>query len=124
MRRRPRPEEGTARRQISGGRFEAPCPPKSTGKVVEGGEIVKRVGVETDEFPHKNILEAEAVLKSRHDDNVRATGEGVSDPMQRPVHANQPDDVMVLIAKAMEKLMDRQTPRGMTKRWGKARRGG
>jgi hypothetical protein len=36
------------------------------GKVIEGGEIVKRVGVETDEFPHKNILEAEAVQKSRH----------------------------------------------------------
>jgi hypothetical protein len=115
-----------ARRRRSGGRFEAPCPPKSTGKVVEGGEIVKRVGVETDEFPHKNILvlEAEAVPKSRHDDDVRATGEGVSDPMQRPVRANQTDDVMVLIAKAMETLMDRQTPRGMTKRWGEARRGG
>ena len=82
------------------------------------------MGVETDEFSHKNILEAEAVLKSRHDANVRATGEGVSDPMQQLVHANQPDDEMVLIAKAMEKLMDRQTPRGMTKRWGKARRGG
>jgi hypothetical protein len=87
--------------------LRAPCPPKSTGKVVEGGKIVKCVGVETDEFPHKNILEAEAVPKGRHDDDVRATGEGVSDPMQRPVHANQPDDVMVLIAKAMEKLMDR-----------------
>jgi hypothetical protein len=82
------------------------------------------VGVETDKFPHKNILEAEAVLKSRHDDDVRATGEGVSDPMQRPVHANQPGDVMVLIAKAMEKLVDRQSPRGMTKRWGEAHRGG
>jgi hypothetical protein len=64
------------------------------------------------------------VLKSRHDDDVRATGEGVSDPMQRPVRANHTDDVMVLIAKAMETLMDRQTPRGMTKRWGEARRGG
>ncbi len=114
----------TARRRKSGGRFEAPCPPKSTGKVVEGGEIVKRVGVETDEFPHKNILEAEAVPKSRHDDDVWATGEGVLDPMQRPVFANQTDDVMVLIAKAMEKLMDRQKPRGMTTRWGEARRGG
>ena len=82
------------------------------------------MGVETDEFSHKNILEAEAVPKSRHDDAVRATGEGVLDPMQRPIRANQTDDVMVLIAKVMEKLMDRQTPRGMTKRWGKARRGG
>jgi hypothetical protein len=79
------------------------------------------VGVETDEFPHKNILKAEAVPKSLHDDDVRATGEGVLDPIQRPIHANQTDDVMVLIAKAMEKLMDRQTPRGMTKRWGEAR---
>ena len=108
----------TARRQRSGGRFEAPCPPKSTGKAVEGGEIVKRVGVETDEFPHKNILEAEAVPKSRHDDDVRATGEGVSDPMQRPVRANQTDDVMVLIAKAMETLMDRQTRRDGGRRVG------
>jgi hypothetical protein len=33
------------------------------------------VGVETDEFPHKNILKAEAVPKSLHDDDVRATGE-------------------------------------------------
>ena len=82
------------------------------------------MGIETDEFPHKNILEAEAVPKGRHDDDVRATGEGVLDPMQRPVHANQPDNVMVLIAKAMEKLMDRQTRRGMTKRWGEARQGG
>jgi hypothetical protein len=53
-----------ARRRICEGRFEAPCPPKSTGKVFEGGGIVERVGVETDEFPHKNILEAKAVLKS------------------------------------------------------------
>ncbi len=74
--------------------------------------------------PPQNILEAEAVLKSQHDDNVRATGEGVLDPMQWPVHANQPDDVMVLIAKGMEKLMNHQTPRGMTKRWGEVRRGG
>ncbi len=35
--------------------------------------------------------------------------------MQRPVHANQPNDVVVLIAKATRKLMDRQAPRGMTK---------
>ncbi len=75
-----------------------------------------------DEVPHKNILEAEAVLKSQHDDNVRATGEGVLDPMQWPVHAT--DDVMDLIAKGMEKLMNRQTPRGMMKRWGEVRRGG
>ena len=74
--------------------------------------------MKTDEFPHKNILEAEAVPKSRHDNDVRATGEGVSDPIPRPVRANQTDDVMVLIAKAMEKLMDHQTPRGMMKRWG------
>ncbi len=82
------------------------------------------MGVKMDEVPHKNILEAEAVLKSRHNHDVRAMGEGVSDPMQRPVHANQPDDVMVLIAKAMEKLMNHQTPRGVMKRWGEACRGG
>ncbi len=81
------------------------------------------MGVETDEFPHKNILEADAVPMSRHDDDVRATGEGVPDPMQRPEHANQPADVPFLIAKATEKLMDRQTPRGMTKRGGRRRVG-
>ncbi len=81
----------------------------------EGGEIVKHVGINSDECPHNKILEAEAVPKSRHDDDVRATGEGVPDPMQRSVHANQPNDVVVLIAKATTKLMDRQVPRGMTK---------
>jgi hypothetical protein len=35
--------------------------------------------------------------------------------MQRSVHANQPNDVVVLIAKATTKLMDRQAPMGMTK---------
>ena len=77
-----------------------------------------------DECPHNKILEAEAVPKSRHDDDVRATGEGVPDPMQRSVHANQPNDVLVLIVKAMKKLMDRQAPRGMTKRGGETRWGG
>ena len=85
----------------------------------EGGEIVKHVGINADECPHNKILEAEAVPKS-----IRATGEGVPDPMQRSVHANQPNDVLVLIAKAMKKLMDRQAPRGMTKRGGETRWGG
>ncbi len=73
------------------------------------------MGINGDECPHNKILEAEAVPKSRHDDDVWATGEGVPDPMQRSVHANQPNDVVVLIAKATKKLMDRQAPRGMTK---------
>jgi hypothetical protein len=80
------------------------------------------VGINADECPHNKILEAEAVPKSRHDDDVQATGEGVPDLMQRSIHANQPNDVVVLIAKATiliakatTKLMDRQAPRGMTK---------
>jgi hypothetical protein len=83
--------------------------------VFEGGEIVKHVGINADECPHNKILEAEAVPKSRHNDNVQATEEGVPDLMQWSVHANQPNDVVVLIAKATTKLMDRQAPRGMTK---------
>ena len=77
-------------------------------------------GVETDEVPHKNILEAEAVLKGRHENDVWVSGKGVSDPMQRSVRTNQPDGVIMLSAKATEKLMDRQPPRGktMTKIWG------
>ena len=95
-----------------------------------GGGIVKRNpkggGVKTDEFPHKNILEAEAVLKGQHNNDVWVLGKRVLDPMQRSVHANQPDGARMLSAKAKEKLMDRQPPRGktMTKIWGEARRGG
>ncbi len=83
-------------------------------------------GVETDKFPHKNILEAKAVLKGRHENDVWVLGKGVLDPMQWSVHANQPDGAIMLSAKATEKLMDRQPPRGkrMTKIWGEARRGG
>ena len=117
-------------RRASGGRSEAPWPLKSTRKIVEGGGIVKQNpkggGVKTDEVPHKNILEAEAVVKGRHKNNVWVSGKGVSDLMQRSVHVNQPDGVIMLSAKATEKLMDRQPPRGktMTKIWGEARRGG
>ena len=87
---------------------------------------LKGGGVETDEVPHKNILEAEAVLKGRLERDVWVSGKGVSDPMQRSVRANQPDDAIMLSAKATAKLMDRQPPRGktMTKIWGEARRGG
>jgi hypothetical protein len=129
-RRPPPPEEGKARLRASGGRFEAPCPPKSTRKVFKGRGIVKRnpkgVGVKTDEFPHKNILEAEVVLKGRHDKDSWVLGKGVLDPMQRSVHANQPDGARMLSAKAKEKAMDRQPLRGkmMTKIRGEARRGG
>ena len=65
------------------------------------------MGVNADERPHNKILEAEAVPKSRYDDDVQATGQGVPDPMQRSVHANQPNDVVVLIAKATKKLVRR-----------------
>ena len=84
------------------------------------------MGVETDEFPHNNILEAEAVLKGRHDNDIWVLGKGVLGPMQRSVHANQPDGARMVSAKAKEKLMDRQPLRGktMTKIWGEARRGG
>jgi hypothetical protein len=57
---------------------------------------------------------------SRYDDDVRATGQGVPDPMQRSVHANKPkirstsdregDEeriVVLLIAKATKKLVRR-----------------
>jgi hypothetical protein len=37
--------------------------------------------------------------------DVRATGQGVPDPMQRSVHANQPKYVVLLIAKATKKLI-------------------
>ena len=82
--------------------------------------------VETDEVPHKNILEAEAVVKGRLESDVWVSGKGVSDPMQRSVHPNQPDGAIMLSAKATEKLMDCQPPRGKTmpKIWGEARRGG
>ncbi len=82
-------------------------------------------GVETDEVPHKNILEAEAVLKGRLENDVWVTGKGVSDPMQRSVRANQPDGAIMLSAKATEKLMDRQPSRGktMAKIWGGGRVG-
>ena len=93
-----------------------------------GGGIVKRNpkggGVKTDEFPHKNILEAEAVLKGRHDNNVWVSGKGVLDPKQRSVHANQPDGARMLSANAMEKLMDCQPPRGRRMTKIRGRRGG
>ena len=63
------------------------------------------MGINADECPHNKILEAEAVPKSRHDEDVRATGEGVPDLMQRSVHANQPKYVVLLIAKAKKKLI-------------------
>jgi hypothetical protein len=117
-RRPPPPEEGKACCWASRGRFKAPWPPKSTKKVFEGGGIVKRNPkggvVETDKFPHKNILEAEAVLKGRHDNDVWVLGKGVLDPKQWSVHANQPDGARMLSANAMEKLMDCQRPRGKT----------
>ena len=41
---------------------------------------MKGGGVETDEVPHNNILEAEAVLKGRLERDVRVSGKGVADP--------------------------------------------
>jgi len=87
---------------------------------------LKGGGVETDEVPHNNILEVEAVLKGRLERDFWVAGKGVADPKQRSVLANQPDEAMMLIAKATEKLMDRKPTRGktMAKIWGGARRGG
>jgi len=38
------------------------------------------------------------------------------DPLRWAKHDNQPSNVLVLIAKAMKKLMDRRTLRGVTER--------
>lgn len=87
---------------------------------------MKGGGVETDEVPHNNILEAEAVSKGRLERrDFWVSGKGVADPKQRSVLANQPDEAMMLIAKATEKLMGRKPTRGktMAKIWGGARRG-
>ncbi len=74
-----------------------------------------RLGVETDDFPRESILEAEAIPKSRHDNNIWTTGYRILDLMGRAEHANQPSDVMMLSTKAMEKLMEHQTLMGMMK---------
>ena len=105
-------------------------------KIVKGGIIVeqnltgggaeqnlKGGGVETDEVPHNNILEAEAVLKGRLERDFWVSGKGVADPKQRSVLANQPDEAMMLIAKATEKLMGRKPTSGKTMA-NPARRGG
>ena len=84
---------------------------------------MKGGGVETDEVPHNNILEAEAVSKGRLERDFWVSGKGVADPKQRSVLANQPDEAMMLIAKATEKLMDRKPTRGKTMA-NPARRGG
>ena len=76
------------------------------------------LGVKTDKFPRKNILEAEAIPERRHDNKVRTTGKRILDPMGRAEYANQPSNALMLNTKAVEKLMDCQTLTGMTKgRW-------
>ena len=85
---------------------------------------MKGGGVETDEVPHNNILEAEAVSKGRLERrDFWVSGKGVADPKQRSVLANQPDEAMMLIAKATEKLMGRKATSGKTMA-NPARRGG
>ena len=81
------------------------------------------LGVKTNKLPCKNILEAEAIPESGHNNNVRTMGKRILDPMGRAEYTNQPSNTLLLSAQAMEKLMDRQTLMGMTKgRW-ETRRG-
>jgi hypothetical protein len=82
-----------------------------------------RLGVENNKLPRKNILEAEAIPKSRHDNNVRTTGKRILDLVGRTKFANQPSNTLLLSAKVVEKLMDCQTLMGMTKGRGDTRRG-
>ena len=82
------------------------------------------LGVENNKLPRENILEAEAIPKSRHDNNIRTTGKRILDPVGRTEFANQPSNALLLSAKAVEKLMDHQMLMGMTKgrgdtRWGR-----
>ena len=81
------------------------------------------LGVKTNKLPCKNILEAEAIPESRHNNNVRTTGKRILDPMGRAKYANQPSNVLLLSPKAVEKLMGRQMLMGMTKGRGDMRRG-
>ena len=81
------------------------------------------VGVKTNKFPRKNILEAEAIPESRHDNNVRTMGKRILDPMGRAEYANQPSNTLLLSAKAVEKLMNRQTLMEMIKGRRDTRRG-
>jgi hypothetical protein len=64
-------------------------------------------------FPPKTILEAEAIFEGRNED-VRPTREGQFDAMERAKNDNQPSDVLALVVKATEKLMDRQPLRALT----------
>ena len=72
------------------------------------------LGVETNKLPCKNILEADAIPESQHDNNVQTTGKRILDPMGRAKCVNQPSDALVLSAKTVETLMDCQTLMGMT----------
>jgi hypothetical protein len=81
------------------------------------------LGVKKNKRPCKNILEAKAIPKSRHHNNVRTTGKRILDPVGRTKFANQPSNALLLSAKVVEKLMDRQMLMGMTKGRGDTRRG-
>jgi hypothetical protein len=102
----------------------SPCTISLTGSRATGTlSNHSHVGVKTNKFPRKNILEAEAIPESRHDNNVWTTGKRILDQMSGDKYANQPSNELLLSAKAVEKLMDRQTLMGMMKgrgdtRWG------
>lgn len=51
-------------------------------------------------FPPKKILEAEAILEGRDDEDVRPTREGEFDVMERAKNDNQTSDVLALVVKA------------------------
>ena len=102
----------------------SPCTISLSGSRATGTALNhSHLGVETNKLPRENILEAEAIPESRHDNNVRTTGKRILDPMGRAEYANQPNNALLLSAKAVEKLMDRQMLMGMTKGRGDTHQG-
>ena len=102
----------------------SPCAISLSGpRVTETTPNHSHLGVEKNKRPHKNILEAEAIPESGHHNNVRTTGKRVWDPVGRTEFANQPSNALLLSAKVVEKLMDRQMLMGMTKGRGDTPRG-
>ncbi len=60
------------------------------------------LGVENNKLPQKIILEAKAIPKSQHDNDVRTTGKRILDPVGRTEFANQPSNALLLSAEAVE----------------------
>ena len=109
----------------SGAKTPSPCAISLSGERTTGTTPNhSHLGVEKNKRPCKNILEAEAIPKSRHHNNVRTTGKRILDPVGRTEFANQPSNALLLSTKVVEKSMDCQTLMGMTKgrgdtRWGR-----